>query len=53
MELLGLKYVVLIFVVRDDFFDGGVSWFVVIMMVIRDWKLEVKIEVLIVDFWGG
>ncbi len=53
VELLGLKYVVLTSVARDDLSDGGASWFVATMMAIRDRKPEAKIEVLTADFWGG
>ncbi|NEP77697.1 MAG: lipoyl synthase, partial [Okeania sp. SIO3B3] len=53
VELLGLEYVVLTSVARDDLPDGGASWFVATMTAIRERNRETKIEVLTADFWGG
>ncbi|NET43142.1 lipoyl synthase [Okeania sp. SIO2B3] len=53
VELLGLEYVVLTSVARDDLSDGGASWFVATMTAIRQRNRETKIEVLTADFWGG
>ncbi|NEO57237.1 MAG: lipoyl synthase [Okeania sp. SIO3B5] len=53
VELLGLEYVVLTSVARDDLPDGGASWFVATMTAIRQRNRETKIEVLTADFWGG
>ncbi len=53
VRLLGLRYVVLTSVARDDLPDGGASWFVATMNVIRQLNPETEIEVLTADFWGG
>ncbi|NEQ74562.1 MAG: lipoyl synthase [Okeania sp. SIO2C9] len=53
VELLGLEYVVLTSVARDDLPDGGASWFVATMTAIRQRNPGAKIEVLTADFWGG
>jgi lipoic acid synthetase len=53
VELLGLRYVVLTSVARDDLADGGAGWFVKVMSAIRDRHQETQIEVLTPDFWGG
>jgi len=53
VALLGLKYVVLTAVARDDLADGGAGWFVRVMSAIREAKPETQIEVLTPDFWGG
>ena len=53
VELLGLRYVVLTSVARDDLADGGAGWFVTVMSAIRDRNPETQIEVLTPDFWGG
>jgi lipoic acid synthetase len=53
VELLGLRYVVLTSVARDDLADGGAGWFVKVMSAIRDRNPETQIEVLTPDFWGG
>ena len=53
VKLLGLEYVVLTSVARDDLPDGGASWFVATIMAIRERNPEAKIEVLTADFWGG
>lgn len=53
VELLGLRYVVLTAVARDDLADGGAGWFVQTMKAIRDRTPEALVEVLTPDFWGG
>lgn len=53
VQLLGLRYVVLTSVARDDLPDQGASWFVATMDAIRQLNPETKIEVLTADFWGG
>lgn len=51
--LLGLRYVVLTSVARDDLPDGGASWFVQTMEAIRRLNPDTEIEVLTPDFWSG
>lgn len=53
VQLLGLRYVVLTSVARDDLPDQGASWFVATMKAIRNLSAETQIEVLTADFWGG
>ena len=53
VSLLGLRYVVLTSVARDDLPDGGANWFVQTMAAIRQHNPETQIEVLTPDFWGG
>jgi lipoyl synthase len=53
IQLLGLRYVVLTSVARDDLSDGGASWFAKTMTVIRQMNRETQIEVLTPDFWSG
>lgn len=53
VQLLGLRYVVLTSVARDDLEDGGAGGFVRTMTAIRDRTPETQIEVLTPDFWGG
>jgi lipoic acid synthetase len=50
---LGLRYVVLTAVARDDLPDKGAGWFVKTMAAIRDRTPGTQIEVLTPDFWGG
>ncbi|MFH7245730.1 MAG: lipoyl synthase [Spirulina sp.] len=52
-RLLGLRYVVLTSVARDDLPDHGASWFVQVMDTIRQVNPDTDIEVLTPDFWGG
>jgi lipoyl synthase len=52
VRLLGLKYVVLTSVARDDLPDQGAGWFVATMEAIRQVNLETQIEVLTPDFYG-
>ncbi len=53
VSLLGLRYVVLTSVARDDLPDGGAGWFVATMNAIRQQNPDTEIEVLTADFWGG
>jgi lipoyl synthase len=53
IELLGLKYVVLTAVARDDLADGGAGYFVATIAAIRLRNPETQIEVLTPDFWSG
>ncbi|MGC1308656.1 MAG: lipoyl synthase [Phormidesmis sp.] len=53
VKLLGLRYVVLTAVARDDLADGGAGWFVKVMDAIRANNAQTQIEVLTPDFWSG
>ncbi|MCF4969272.1 lipoyl synthase [Nostoc sp. CMAA1605] len=53
VQLLGLRYVVLTSVARDDLPDQGASHFVQTMTTIRQLNPDTQIEVLTPDFWGG
>ncbi len=53
VKLLGLRYVVLTSVARDDLTDGGAGWFVQTMTAIRQLNPQTQIEVLTPDFFGG
>ncbi|HEY9616026.1 MAG TPA: lipoyl synthase [Microcoleaceae cyanobacterium] len=53
VKLLGLQYVVLTSVARDDLPDQGASWFVATMNAIRQVNPATQVEVLTPDFWGG
>lgn len=53
VNLLGLRYVVLTSVARDDLPDQGAGWFVATMDTIRQLNPDTEIEVLTADFWGG
>jgi lipoic acid synthetase len=53
VQLLGLRYVVLTSVARDDLPDQGADCFVATMTAIRAQMPETQIEVLTPDFWGG
>lgn len=53
VHLLGLRYVVLTSVARDDLPDGGASWFAATMEAVRQMNPQTQIEVLTPDFWGG
>jgi lipoyl synthase len=53
VQLLGLQYVVLTSVARDDLPDQGAGWFVKTMETIRQTSPTTQIEVLTPDFWGG
>jgi len=50
---LGLRYVVLTAVARDDLADHGAGLFTATMAAIRARHPQVAIEVLTPDFWGG
>ncbi|WP_255527368.1 lipoyl synthase [Trichocoleus sp. FACHB-46] len=53
VNLLGLEYVVLTSVARDDLADQGAGWFATTMAAIRKTNPNTQIEVLTPDFWGG
>jgi lipoic acid synthetase len=53
VRLLGLRYVVLTSVARDDLPDHGADWFVRVMDKVRQENPGTEIEVLTPDFWGG
>lgn len=53
VQLLGLRYVVLTAVARDDLDDGGAGWFVATIGAIRSIDPSTQIEVLTPDFWSG
>ena len=53
VSLLGLRYVVLTSVARDDLADGGAEWFVKVMTAVREQNPDTQIEVLTPDFWSG
>ncbi len=53
VQLLGLQYVVLTSVARDDLADQGAAWFAETMRQIRLLNPQTQIEVLTPDFWGG
>ncbi len=53
VQLLGLRYVVLTAVARDDLSDGGAGWFVRTMQAVRSLNPDTQVEVLTPDFWGG
>ena len=53
VALLGLSYVVLTAVARDDLADHGAGLFTAAMAAIRRRSPAVAIEVLTPDFWGG
>jgi lipoic acid synthetase len=50
---LGLKYVVLTSVTRDDLSDGGAAHFATTIKAIRDIGNEISVEVLVPDFQGS
>jgi lipoyl synthase len=53
VQLLGLRYVVLTAVARDDLADGGAGGFVETIAAIRSINSDTQIEVLTPDFWSG
>ena len=53
VRLLGLEYVVLTSVTRDDLPDQGAGWFAATMAAIRQVTPQAQLEVLTPDFWGG
>jgi lipoic acid synthetase len=52
VKKMGLQYVVVTSVTRDDLSDGGASLFAKTIQTIRAWDSRTKIEVLIPDFQG-
>jgi len=52
VKTLGLKYVVITSVTRDDLPDGGAGHFARVIQAVRGMKSDVGIEVLIPDFKG-
>jgi len=52
VHTMGLKYVVITSVDRDDLRDGGASHFVACVNAVREKNLGIKIEVLVPDFRG-
>lgn len=52
VRLLGLKYVVLTSVARDDLVDQGAQWFAQTIQTVRQVNPETQIEVLTPDFRG-
>jgi lipoic acid synthetase len=53
VSLLGLKYVVLTSVTRDDLSDGGAAHFAATIRAIRELSSEISVEVLVPDFQGS
>lgn len=53
VQLLGLQYVVLTSVARDDLPDQGAGWFAQTIAAVREANPQTLIEVLTPDFWGG
>lgn len=53
VQAMGLRYVVLTAVARDDLADHGASLFTTTMAAIRARNPLIAIEVLTPDFWGG
>ena len=53
VDAMGLRYVVLTAVARDDLADHGASLFTATMAAIRARHPLIAIEVLTPDFWGG
>lgn len=53
VSLLGLRYVVLTAVARDDLADGGAGYFLDTITAIRALDGQILIEVLTPDFWSG
>lgn len=52
VELLGLKYIVITSVDRDDLRDGGAGHFSACIQAIRERSPEIKIETLVPDYRG-
>ena len=53
VKLLGLKYVVITSVTRDDLTDGGARHFAAVIKALKEADPKIKIEVLIPDFQGN
>lgn len=52
IQVMGLKYVVITSVDRDDLRDGGASHFAACITAVRQKNPEIKIEILVPDFRG-
>ena len=52
VKKMGLQYVVITSVTRDDLIDGGASYFVKTIQTIRALDQKMKVEVLVPDFRG-
>jgi len=52
IKKMGLQYVVITSVTRDDLPDGGASYFAQTIQAIREMDRDIKVEVLIPDFKG-
>ena len=52
IQKMGLKYVVITSVDRDDLRDGGASHFAACIQAVREHSPQIKIEVLVPDFRG-
>lgn len=52
VRLLGLNYVVLTSVARDDLPDHGAGWFAATMRAVRGTNPQTQIEILTPDFWA-
>jgi lipoic acid synthetase len=52
-RLMGLKYIVITSVTRDDLYDGGASHFADVIKAIKNNLVNVKVEVLTPDFSGN
>ena len=52
IQIMGLRYVVITSVDRDDLRDGGAGHFADCIKMIRDQTPEIKIEILVPDFRG-
>ena len=53
VEVLGLRYVVITSVTRDDLFDGGAGQFSRTVRMVKALDSTIKVEVLIPDFQGN
>ncbi|MEO0406518.1 MAG: lipoyl synthase [Cyanobacteria bacterium P01_A01_bin.135] len=53
VKVLGLAYVVLTSVARDDLPDGGAGVFIETMQAVRQLNPHTQVEVLTPDFWSG
>jgi lipoic acid synthetase len=53
VKVMGLRYIVITSVTRDDLPDGGASHYAEVIRAIRAQDQEVKVEVLIPDFEGN
>ena len=53
IKALGLKHVVITSVTRDDLPDGGASQFARTVLAIREYNLNIPVEVLVPDFRGS